>query len=59
MTAQEDTREALFDAIKAEVEFVKGSNLTMGHRVGALKSLALAYRYASGGPQPGGAAAEE
>ncbi|MGN7947492.1 hypothetical protein ACTJKH_01970 [Microbacterium sp. 22215] len=57
MADRESTRAALFAAIEAELASV--SKLTaLGSRVKVVQDLALAYRYAAGGPQPGSGASE-
>ncbi len=56
--AKAKAQQDLFEAISKEVP--TAANLTaVGNRAEALRKLALAYRYAAGGAQPGGGVADE
>jgi hypothetical protein len=57
--AKDEAQTALFEAIAAHAEAVKSANMHPGPRAQALASLALAYRLAAGGPQPGGITVKE
>lgn len=52
MADSSSAKAALYGAIEAEVANVSKIGNTTG-RARALSELALAYRYVSGGPQPG------
>ncbi|CAN7518205.1 hypothetical protein LJR042_003539 [Microbacterium maritypicum] len=57
MADRESTKAALFAAIEAELADVSKLS-ALGSRVKVVHDLALAYRYAAGGPQPGSGAGE-
>lgn len=54
--AKLQTQKALFDEIKQQAETLKDKSGPGDLRARAIRDLALAYRYAAGGPQPGAAA---
>ncbi|KSU52881.1 hypothetical protein [Microbacterium enclense] len=56
---QRETQAALFAAIEEHTKTVLSSSLNSAPKAAALADLALAYRYASGGPQPGSVTVEK
>lgn len=59
MAGNTETQQALFAAVKDEVAEVQRSGAGVAARAGALRDLALAYRYLAGGQQPGGVTLEK
>lgn len=53
MATKTDAQDALFDAITKTTEEALGAHASVTARASALRDLALAYRYAAGGQQPG------
>lgn len=51
--AKIDTQNVLFDVIAKAVTELDTSGVHISSKADALRDLALAYRYASGGQQPG------
>jgi hypothetical protein len=59
MAGKTEAQEALFAAItKATAQVARDYPNSSGNQATALESLALAYRYAAGGAQPGSAQVE-
>lgn len=56
MASKTETQDRLFEAIKTVTKAIEGMSEYAGPQTQAqaLRDLALAYRYAAGGQQPGG-----
>jgi hypothetical protein len=59
MAISNDTQATLYDAIKTTTDQVMAADGNPAVRAKALQSLALAYRYLSGGAQPGSVVVEK
>ena len=58
MAAKDEAQNALFEQIRVQTEAVGKSSVPAASKATALRNLALAYRYAAGGQQPGGVGGE-
>jgi hypothetical protein len=56
MAGQRDTQAALLEEIQRQADKLSSSNLNTPGQARVARDLALAFRYAIGGPQPGGVA---
>ena len=56
--AKAEAQLALFGKIKEQAETVASANMNVSSRSASLRDLALAYRYAAGGQQPGAVTVE-
>jgi hypothetical protein len=59
MATQREAMEALFTAIATAAEQVNGSGLNAASKARAIADIAVAYRYVSGGAQPGSVSVEK
>ena len=59
-TTKEEAQDALFAEIKRQIENLGQSNAgNASYQSNALRDIALAYRYAAGGAQPGSLTVEK
>lgn len=56
---QREAQAELFTAIEAHAKAIASATLNAGSKARALSDLALAYRYAAGGAQPGSVTVEK
>lgn len=54
MADRHSAQAAVFDAVQSELGKLDKANITPTSRAVVVRDLALAYRYALGGQQPGG-----